>query len=83
LACAALIGVMINAMIVTVPNGLWETQGGMEYPLCIAVVALAVAATGPGRLALDRAFPWRDGGLRSAAFALFLGGITAAVVLAI
>jgi putative oxidoreductase len=82
LAAAALIGVMINAMVrVTGPRGLWETQGGVEYSVCIAVVALAVAGIGPGRLALDRFFPWGRGGWTEAAVALGLGGITAALAL--
>lgn len=83
LAAAAVIGVMINAMIVTVPRGLWATDGGMEYPLCIAVVATAVAAIGAGRLALDRLFRRRDGGLPEMAFAVGLGSLGAAVVLAV
>ncbi|MGW7575045.1 DoxX family protein [Streptomyces sp. NPDC054765] len=83
LAAAALIGVMINAMATSASQGLWAMTGGIEYPLTIAVVALTVAATGPGRFALDRPFRWRDGGLRSAAFALGLGGLCAALVLAL
>ncbi|MFD4569812.1 DoxX family protein [Streptomyces sp. NPDC058467] len=83
LAAAVVIGDMINAMVVTSQNGLWQTNGGIEYPLSIAVVALAVAAIGPGRLALDRPFRWRDGGLLSAATALCLGGIGAVIVLAL
>ncbi|MFE4797500.1 DoxX family protein [Streptomyces sp. NPDC056708] len=82
LAAAALIGVMINAMVtVTAAHGLWETQGGVEYNLCVAVVALAIAAIGPGRLALDQPFRWGRGGWREAAFALCLGGIAAAIAL--
>ena len=73
---------MINAMVtVTAAHGLWETSGGVEYNVCIAVVALAVAAIGPGRLALDRLFRWGKGGWRQAAFALLAGGIGAAIVL--
>ncbi|MFJ7147577.1 DoxX family protein [Streptomyces sp. NPDC100445] len=84
LAAAALIGVMINAMVtVTSAHGLWETGGGVEYSVCIAVVALAVAATGPGRLAADRLFRWGDGGWAEAAFALGLGGIAAAIALSV
>ncbi|MFE5108470.1 DoxX family protein [Streptomyces sp. NPDC001981] len=84
LASAALIGVMINAMVtVTAAHGLWETQGGVEYSVCIAVVALAVAAIGPGRLALDRPFRWGKGGWPEAAFALGVGGISAAIVLSL
>ncbi|MFF2330868.1 MULTISPECIES: DoxX family protein [unclassified Streptomyces] len=84
LAAAALIGVMINAMVtVTAAHGVWETEGGLEYNVCIALIALAIAATGPGRLALDRPFRWGKGGWREAAFALGLGGIGAAVVLSL
>ncbi|MEU6403791.1 DoxX family membrane protein [Streptomyces sp. NPDC046985] len=82
LAAAALIGVMINAMVtVTGAHGLWETDHGVEYSVCIAVVALAVAAIGPGRLALDRFFPWGRGGWTSAAFALGLGGLASILTL--
>ncbi|GGV85715.1 hypothetical protein GCM10015535_32810 [Streptomyces gelaticus] len=84
LAAAALIGVMINAMAtVTAAHGLWETNGGVEYNVCIAVVALAVAAIGPGRFALDRPFRWGRGGWPEAAFAAFAGGIGAVVVLSL
>ncbi len=84
LAAAALIGVMINAMVtVTGAHGLWETDGGVEYSVCIAVVALAVAAIGPGRLAADRPFRWGKGGWKEAAFALGLGGIAAAITLSL
>jgi putative oxidoreductase len=83
LAAAALVGVMINAMIVGAPDGLWVADGGIEYPVCVAVVALSVAAIGPGRLALDRPFRWRDGGLRAAGFALVAGGLGAAITAAL
>ncbi|MEU1408809.1 DoxX family protein [Streptomyces sp. NPDC005728] len=84
LAAAALIGVMINAMAtVTGAHGLWETDGGVEYSVCIAVVALAVAAIGPGRLAVDRFFRWGTGGWGEGAFALGLGGVAAAISLSL
>ncbi|WP_408649348.1 DoxX family protein [Streptomyces herbicida] len=84
LASAALIGVMINAMAtVTGAHGLWETDGGVEYNVCITVVALAVAAIGPGRLAVDRFLPWGAGGWGAAAFALGLGGAAAAITLSL
>ncbi|MBJ6638666.1 DoxX family protein [Streptomyces sp. DHE7-1] len=84
LAAAALIGVMINAMVtVTGAHGLWEADGGVEYSVCIAVVALGVAATGPGRLAADRLFRWGGGGWQEAAFALGLGGLGAAITLSL
>ncbi|MFE4414631.1 DoxX family protein [Streptomyces sp. NPDC056821] len=84
LAAAALIGVMINAMAtVTGVHGLWETDGGVEYNVCIAVVALGIAAIGPGRLAVDRFFRWGAGGWSEAALALGLGGAGAAVTLSL
>ncbi len=84
LAAAALIGVMINAMAtVTGVHGLWDTDGGVEYNVCIAVVALAVAAIGPGRLAIDRFFRWGAGGWAEGGFALGLGGIAAAITLSL
>jgi putative oxidoreductase len=55
----------------------------MEYNICIAVVALTVAAIGPGRFALDRPFRWGDGGWRAAGVALLLGGLGSAAALLI
>ncbi|MFF4837536.1 DoxX family protein [Streptomyces sp. NPDC001315] len=82
LAAAAIVGVMINAMAtVTGAHGLWESDGGIEYSVCIAVVALAVAAIGPGRFAVDRFFRWGSGGWGEAAVALGLGGAAAAITL--
>lgn len=84
LAAAAVVGVMINAMVtVSGAHGLWDQDGGVEYNISIAVVAIAVAAIGPGRLALDRYFPWRDGGWPEAAVALGLGGVGAAIALSV
>jgi putative oxidoreductase len=84
LAAAAVIGVMINAMVtVTAKNGLWETERGMEYNICIAAVALGIAAIGPGRLALDRPFRWGSGGWWEAAVALLLGSLGAGIVLSL
>ncbi|MBT2389783.1 hypothetical protein J7E87_10130 [Streptomyces sp. ISL-1] len=55
----------------------------MEYPLSIAVVAIAIAAVGPGRLSLGRPFRWRYGGWVPATVAVCLGGIGAVIVLAL
>ncbi|MFJ7254510.1 hypothetical protein ACIQWV_18465 [Streptomyces sp. NPDC098085] len=65
---------------VTAAHSLWETQSGVEFNVCIAVVAPAIAAIGPGRLALDRPFRWGKGGWPEAAFAPCPGGIGAAIV---
>ncbi|MFD3457839.1 DoxX family protein [Streptomyces sp. NPDC058691] len=84
LAAAALIAVMINAMVtVTAAHGLWAMHGGLEYTMCIAAVALAVAAVGPGRLSLDRPFRWGKGGWKEAGVALGLAGVGSAIVLSL
>ena len=41
-------------------NGFWSTEGGYEYNLLVWTVAVALAATGPGRFSLDHAFGWAD-----------------------
>jgi putative oxidoreductase len=43
-------------------NGFWAGKGGYEYNLVLWTVAVAVAAAGPGRFSIDRAFGW-DGAL--------------------
>lgn len=54
LAGALIIAVMINAAVaVHAPNGLWAQNGGMEYPLVLAVLAAAFTLGGPGAYALD------------------------------
>ncbi|MFE6098832.1 DoxX family protein [Streptomyces laurentii] len=84
LAAAALVGVMINAMVtVTAANGVWVSDNGVEYNIVIAMVALTVAAVGPGRLAVDRLFRWGEGGWTEAAVALVLGGVGAALALSL
>lgn len=56
---------MASAMLVAIAavhwkNGLWAGSGGYEFNLAILTVAVAVAATGPGRFSLDRALGWDD-----------------------
>jgi putative oxidoreductase len=53
--------IMLNA-IYTVhwPNGFFAMDGGYEFNLALLTVAIAVAATGPGRFSLDRALGWDD-----------------------
>jgi putative oxidoreductase len=45
---------------VHISKGLFAGNGGYEYNLVLATVAIAVAAIGPGRFSLDRAFGWDD-----------------------
>lgn len=57
LACAAIVGVMLNAIVgVHWSKGIWGTNGGYEYPLTLAAVAAGIAFAGPGRFSVDHAF---------------------------
>jgi putative oxidoreductase len=54
LAAAAVIGAMLTAIIkVHWPKGLWNSNGGFEFPLTIAIVAFVVGLVGPGVYSLD------------------------------
>ena len=41
-------------------NGFFAGKGGFEFNLALLTVAVAVAATGPGRFSIDRAIGWDD-----------------------
>jgi putative oxidoreductase len=61
LASLAITVVMLNAIgTVHLKNGFFNGDGGIEFPLTLATVAVAVAATGPGRFSIDRAIGWDD-----------------------
>src|SRR3954467_14395901 len=56
LAALGITIVMLNAIaVVHWSKGFFNGNGGIEFPLLIATVAVAVAATGPGRFSVDRA----------------------------
>ena len=79
LAALALGVVMLNAIATVVwPKGF---LGGFEFEVTLLTVALAVVATGPGRLSLDRAIGWDDNisGIDWSSVVL-AGAIVAAVV---
>jgi putative oxidoreductase len=60
-AALALTIVMLNAILVVHwQNGFFAANGGLEFPLALATVAVGVTAIGPGRFSLDRAFGWDD-----------------------
>jgi putative oxidoreductase len=44
---------VVALVVVHLPNGFSSAEGGIEYVLVLAVASVAIAATGPGRLALD------------------------------
>jgi len=55
LAATALIGSMLVVIVkVSWAKGMWNTNGGIEWPLVLATVAFAVGLTGPGAYSLDR-----------------------------
>src|SRR5438067_6975627 len=55
LAAGAIVGMMINAiMAVHLESGPWNSEGGYEFPLVMAVAAAAVAFGGGGALAADK-----------------------------
>jgi putative oxidoreductase len=56
LAALALTANMVGAMLtVNLANGFFWTQGGVEFPLLIALVACVILVRGSGALSLDRA----------------------------
>ena len=59
-AVSMLTGVMTNAIRhVHRQNGLWVTDGGVEYPAVILAALAALADSGPGRFSLDEALGTR------------------------
>ena len=55
LAAVALLGTMIVAIAkVHWPKGVWNTNGGFEFPLTLSAVAFVIGLTGPGFYSLDR-----------------------------
>ncbi len=79
-AVSMLTGVMTNAIRhVHWQNGLWGTDGGVEYPAVILAVLAALADGGPGRLSLDDAVGIRPRGARTIAWAMGTGAVGAIV----
>ena len=61
LAALGMTIVMLNAIaVVHWSKGFFNSNGGLEFPLSLATIAVAVSATGPGRFSIDRAFGWGD-----------------------
>jgi putative oxidoreductase len=83
-AALLLVGVMTTAIAaVHWKNGLWVTDGGIEYPLVLAAVAFATAALGPGSLSLDRALGIDWAGLTWAVAAAVIGCLGGLIVVAL
>jgi putative oxidoreductase len=54
-AAAAILIFMMNAVWSTSAKGFFWSQGGMEYPILIGVVALVFLIKGAGRFSVDHA----------------------------
>jgi putative oxidoreductase len=73
-AVSLLTGVMTNAIRhVHRQNGLWVTDGGIEYPAVILATLAALADSGPGRFSLDEALGIRLRGPAVTAIAMGAG----------
>ncbi len=56
LAAAALVGQSIVILLhVHLAKGFWNRVGGIEFPLALGVIPLALIGTGPGSISLDAA----------------------------
>jgi putative oxidoreductase len=85
-AAATIVAGMLVAIATTHwRNGFWNGAGGYEFNLLILTAAGALAATGPGRFSLDRAFGWADNlsGLWWGVGALGAGALAALVMLTV
>jgi putative oxidoreductase len=55
-AALAIVAMMVNAIgSVHASNGLWNTEGGFEFPMVMATGATTLAFTGPGGWSIDEA----------------------------
>ena len=80
-AVSMLTGVMTNAIRhVHRRNGLWVTEGGVEYPVVILAALAALADDGPGRFSLDEALGMKLRGPVVAALAMGAGAAGAIYV---
>jgi putative oxidoreductase len=80
-AAGMLAGVMTNAIRhVHKQNGLWVTDGGIEYPAVILAALAALADSGPGRFSLDEALGIRLRGPVVTAVAMGAGAAGAVYV---
>ena len=69
---------VVIVVLVHLPKGFFTTKGGIEFPLALAAMLTALAATGPGSLSLDAAANLAfTAGLR---WELYLAGLAAGLV---
>jgi putative oxidoreductase len=81
LGVAAIIGMMTNAILaVHAKNGMWNTEGGVEFPLTLIAAAAAVAFTGAGRYSIDRVLGLNFSGVLYGVDAVVLGIAVALII---
>jgi putative oxidoreductase len=79
LAALGMTIVMFNAIaVVHWSKGFFNGNGGFEFPLSLATIAIAVAATGPGRFSIDHAIGWDDN-ISGVWWGVGVAGVAAAV----
>jgi putative oxidoreductase len=79
---AAIIGTMINASLTAHRGkGLWNTNGGFEFPLVLATVAAGLAFIGAGQFSVDAAIGWKMSGTDAGVGAIALGAGAATVAM--
>jgi putative oxidoreductase len=84
LACAAYVGLMVVAARTDHRGkGFFVFKGGWEYVGLVGVVAVCVAAMGPGEWSVDGVIDWHLVGLRWAAFSLVVGLLSAGALLSV
>ena len=83
LATAALVGqAIVMIWQVHLPKGFWNSRGGIEFPLTLGAIAVALAAIGPGAFSLDRAFGLvYPGDVQAAALVVGVAGAIVALLL--
>jgi putative oxidoreductase len=84
LASAAAMGVMMVALTVKWPHGLWVQNDGFEYPFVLIVIAAVLSSTGPGGWSIDAALglaAWPAWCLPTAVVAGVGGGLATRFVL--
>lgn len=81
LAAAGVAGVMLAAIaVVHWPKGFFSMDGGYEFPLALAVSAIAMAFSGAGRWSVDHAFDWTLGGEEWGTAAAVIAALAAGAV---
>jgi len=64
-------------------NGIWNQNGGAEFPITNIAIAQALAFVGPGAWSLDATLGWDLHGTEFGLAALALGGVAALLTLAV